>query len=437
MCWWATSTPRTVLGMSATALRIDPARLLIDLRRLREFGAAGSGVVRPALSSVDVLSRHWLAQRMTEAGLIASIDGIGNVIGRTPGVSKALLVGSHTDTQREGGWLDGSLGVIYGLEIARACLESHLFTEIGLDVASWVDEEARFARLLGSRAFCGELRESDLAVLHDREGLSLSDARRDAGFAMRPLAALEPERHRAYLEAHIEQGAVLEAHGKRIGIVTGIVGIRTFRVTFTGEQNHAGTTPMHLRRDAGKALVQFAAELDLLFKSVAGEASVWTIGEIQLHPGAESIIPGRAELLLQIRDVDDGILQRMQHALVQRVAARSDPATVLVQLVESSPPTAPARMDETLQASLRKSAQGLAPSTWMSLPSGAGHDAQIFSSRLPTGMLFIPSIGGISHSFHENTSDDDITLGCQVFADAVSSLLRSSAGVPDTTLIQN
>src|SRR6185437_1457 len=223
---------------------INPDRLLSDLRELRQFGACGNGVVRQSLSSIDIASRRWLVQKLKEAGLEASIDGIGTVFGRSRASGKALLIGSHTDTQPTGGWLDGAMGVIYGLEIARAFGETPQTRDLAVDVASWIDEEGTFAGFIGSRSFCGEPVSEVVARARNREGQPMSDALRAAGIAGHPLAQMEPGRYVAYLEPHIEQGGRLEAAGKRIGVVTSIVGIRELRIAFRGQQNHAGTTPM-------------------------------------------------------------------------------------------------------------------------------------------------------------------------------------------------
>ena len=208
-----------------------------------------------------------------------------------------LLLGSHVETQPHAGWLDGALGVIYGLEVARTLGG-------GIDVAAWADEEGHFGSFIGSRSFCGLLSEAEIDACHDREGTTLRDALAQAGFAGRPRAEVDPARYRGYLEAHIEQGAELEDTGKRIGIVTAIVGSHRFRIVFDGVQNHAGTTRMAVRKDAGVALVKLASAIYQRFPEVAGPRTVWTTGRILLDPGAPSIVPGHAEMLFQFRDTD-------------------------------------------------------------------------------------------------------------------------------------
>jgi N-carbamoyl-L-amino-acid hydrolase len=397
-------------------VRIDGDRLLCDLYALRKIGEYKTGVHRPTYSQEDLQSRHWLAERMGEAGLEPEIDGIGNVIGRTRSPGAKLLLGSHIETQPHAGWLDGALGVIYGLEVAR-CLGG------GIDVAAWADEEGYFGSFIGSRSFCGLLADAEIDACRNREGITLRDALARAGFASRPRARIDPARYHGYLEAHIEQGAELENTGKRVGIVTAIVGSHRFNIVCEGIQNHAGTTPMAIRKDAGVALVNLAAAIHRRFPEVAGRRTVWTIGRILLDPGAPSIVPGRAEMLFQFRDTDPTVLAMLEDEVDALVAeAARGPCSVTV--VERGR-SAPQSMDARFQEALERSAERHAPGLHMRLPSGAGHDAQVLAQRMKSAMLFVPSIGGISHHYTENTDDLDIVLGCQVFADATAEILSA------------
>lgn len=406
------------------APQIDPDRLLSDLRTLRSFGACGTGVVRQAFSDIDMAARRWLAGRMTEAGLETRIDGVGNVVGRSPNSGRALVMGSHTDTQPRGGWLDGALGVIYALEVARALAEDGASAHLPVDIGSWMDEEGSYLGCLGSASFTGTLSDEEIRAATNRNGRSVAEALEEAGLADVAPARLDPDRHRAYLEAHIEQGPVLEAEGKRIGVVTSIVGVRTFILTFSGQQNHAGTTPMALRRDAGDALIVLAARLREAMRALLAERTVFTIGRVALDPGADSIIPGRAEMSLQIRDADEAQLDRMAAAIRRLVAEANEAGPVEVDLAESANGLKGALMDEGLQDHLAAAAERHAPGGWMRMPSGAAHDAQIFARRLPAAMLFVPSIGGISHDFAEDTAEADIVLGCQVLTSAAAAVLQ-------------
>jgi beta-ureidopropionase / N-carbamoyl-L-amino-acid hydrolase len=394
---------------------IDGDRLLRDLYAAREIGKYKTGVHRPTFSPQDVESRHWLVARLTEARLDASIDGIGNVYGRDPTPGRKLLTGSHMETQNHAGWLDGVMGVLYGLETARALGR-------GIDVAAWADEEGHFGSFIGSRSFCGLLTEPEIDACANREtGTSLRDALRQAGFSGRPRQKADTARYRGYLEAHIEQGADLEDHHLRLGIVTAIVGSHRFRIHFKGQQNHAGTTRMSVRKDAGVALVKLVAAIEARFPQIAEPRTVWTTGDIKLDPGAASIVPGAAELVFQFRDTDPAILGALDAALQDLLAdAAKGPCEVSVAYRST---TAPSAMDPGFQSALAVAAQQHAPGLHQAMPSGAGHDAQILSQVLPSAMLFVPSIGGISHHYAENTRDEDIVLGCQVFADAAASIL--------------
>ncbi|HEY1412681.1 MAG TPA: M20/M25/M40 family metallo-hydrolase, partial [Rhodopila sp.] len=309
-------------------------------------------------------------------------------------------------------------GVLYGLETARTLGR-------GIDVASWADEEGHFGSFLGSRSFCGLLTEQEIDTSANREtGTSLRDALRAAGFADRPRQTVEKARYHGYLEAHIEQGADLEDHHLRLGIVTAIVGSRRFRIHFRGQQNHAGTTRMAVRKDAGVALVKFLAAIEARFPAIANPHTVWTTGDIKLDPGAASIVPGGAELVFQFRDTDPVTLDALEATMTELLEdAAKGPCTVSVT---SRSTTAPSAMDPGFQKALQDAAERHAPGLHQPMPSGAGHDAQILSQVLPSAMLFVPSIGGISHHYTENTSDEDIVLGCQVFCDAAASILAGA-----------
>lgn len=405
---------------------INADRLLADLDHLRTFGACGHGVVRPSLSAVDVQSRLWLAQRMRDAGLDARIDGVGNVLGRSSRPGPALLIGSHSDTQPRGGWLDGAMGVIYGLEITRALGEDSATAHLAVDAVAWVDEEGAFLGCLGSRSWCGVLDPADEVAARNADGVTLREAIEAAGLSKVPRERLPADRYIGYLEAHIEQGPYLDEAGFGIGVVTSIVGIRGCVVEFEGEQNHAGTTPMVRRRDAGVALFDFAVKIRERFQAMAGERTVWTIGRVTLEPGAPSIIPGRAQMLLQFRDSNESLLDRMEAAVVALAQEATIAGPVRVSTKRSRRPVAPTYMDNELQRHIADAAEKHSPGRWMHMPSAAGHDAMVISPHLPCAMLFIPSIDGISHDFAEDSRREDIVKGCQVLAEAAESILRDA-----------
>ena len=410
--------------MSTIDVPIDGERLLADLKRLREFGTCGTGVVRTSLTPVDLDSRHWLCHRLAAAGLDARIDGAGNVIGRSRNPGKAVIIGSHSDTQPTGGWLDGAMGVIYGLEVARALSEAPATKDCAVDVASWLDEEGRFYGCIGSLSFVNEAPAHAFDATDDT-GQTLRDALHAAGLDGVEPERLDPDRHIAYLEAHIEQGPYLEEEGNRIGVVTSIVGSRNFIVEFEGEQNHAGTTPMPRRRDAAHAMVEFAHSVYREFPAVAGERSVWTIGEMALEPNAQSIVPGKARINLQFRDQDSAVLECLE-ALARNLLAKANEGPCGATMRARKDHSVPAPMDIDLRDQLERAAERHAPGQWTSMSSAAVHDAQVIARRLPSAMVFVPSINGVSHAFEEDTSEEDIVLGCQVLATATASVLAAS-----------
>ena len=275
---------------------IKPDRLLGDLTKLRTFGSYKTGVHRPTFSPEDIAARAWFAERCTEAGLETTIDGIGNILGKSRASGAKVLSGSHLESQNHAGWLDGALGCVYALEAARALQEAG--GDAGVDVVVFADEEGHFGSFLGSKSFTGLLTDDDIANARNKhDGTPLRDALAKAGYAGRPRLTIEPQRYKAFFEAHIEQGDTLESEKLRIGVVTAIVAIWQYGFTVTGEQNHAGTTSMTRRRDAGLALVRLLSAIDKRFPEICGPRTVWTTGRITLDPGSHSIIPGRAESL--------------------------------------------------------------------------------------------------------------------------------------------
>ena len=386
---------------------IDTQAFLSDLHELREIGQFRTGVHRPTFSPQDIRSRHWLVDKLTACGLQASIDGIGNVYGRHPGPGPHLLVGSHIESQNEAGWLDGALGVVAGVALARAGLP--------VDVCAFADEEGHFdGGFLGSRSIIGELTDQEIDRSHSRnDGTPLRDALSAAGLGDRPRMQLEPGRHKGFFEMHIEQGTQLETAGLRIGVVTGIVAIWQFRITVRGQQDHAGGTTMAERKDAGLTAVRMLTMIDAEFPRVAGPRSVWTTGRILLNPGAPNIIPGTAEILFQFRDVSVAVLERMEAALnmVVQETNRRERCSVIVEAMSKA---IPALCDPAMMQTLTDAAEQHAPGAWQQMPSGAGHDAQNIARHMPAAMLFVPSIGGISHHWAEDTKDEDLALGITV-----------------------
>jgi beta-ureidopropionase / N-carbamoyl-L-amino-acid hydrolase len=399
-------------------IAINGKRLLADLRELAQIGAYKTGVERIALSAADIEARRWLVGKLAAAGLQASMDRIGNVRGRDPRAKRAILIGSHTDTVPRGGWLDGALGVGYALEIARSAIAANEPHAVGVDVISFQDEEGTYLPFLGSRSYFGDLDDVEVAAARSKDGASLAAALATIANEAPPLR-FDAGREVCYLEPHIEQGPRMEAGGNRIAVVTGLVGIRRFRLRSHGAANHAGTTPMAMRKDAGAALIALAAALGADMRALAGPETVWNIGNMVFQPGAANVVPGEGEMLFEFRDLDGAVMDCLQERFLARVAeANRGPVKIEVESTANLAPT-PLAQDIGAAIAAAAIARGETP---VALPSGAGHDAMVVARHMPAAMMFIPSIGGISHDITENTSDADIVFGCEVLADAVSRL---------------
>ncbi|MCC5968546.1 MAG: hydantoinase/carbamoylase family amidase [Pararhodobacter sp.] len=394
---------------------LNPDRFLADLHALRGIGASGvgKGVIRPAYSDADIAGRRWLMARMAAAGLRVQVDPVGSVFGLgDPG----LLLGSHTDSQPQGGWLDGALGVIAGLEIARAAREAG---RNDLSVVSFQDEEGRFGVTTGSAIWGGNLTLDKADSLTDHTGTTLADAR--ARMADLAGAFVEPAQFSGFIEMHIEQGPWLDQAGENVGVVRDIVGIRDMRVTLRGQQNHAGTTPMHLRRDAFQGLAGFNTLLNDRLRNVVTPSTVWTIGHVSVSPNASSIVPGTVSFSMQWRDGDSDRLNRME-AIIRE--ALSETATARGLTLETGPLLGlePVAMDTRLRSALESAAEAHAPGKWRTMSSGALHDATNVARLMPVAMVFAPSIDGISHDFAEDTAEEDLCTALKIMAAAVDAL---------------
>ncbi|HEY9021016.1 MAG TPA: hydantoinase/carbamoylase family amidase [Paracoccaceae bacterium] len=400
-------------------MQVNGERFLKDLHDLRQFGASGigKGVVRPAYSAADIAAREWLAGRMRDAGLEPRFDAVGNLFGLAPG--RSLLMGSHSDSQPEGGWLDGALGVVMALEIARATQEAG---GPPVSVANFQDEEGRFGVTTGSAIWAGQLPLARADTLTDSAGVTFAAAR--AAMAHLTGEPIDPKRFTGFVECHIEQGPWLHESGQAVGVVTDIVGIRDMTITMEGEQNHAGTTPMHRRRDAFQALSAFNAALNDRLRNIVTPQSVWTIGHVSLHPGAHSIVPGRVEFSMQWRDGDTARLKRMEDVIrdtVAEIAAAHGMSLSFSDMLGLEP----VAMDPSFRAALGKSAESHVPGRWREMQSGALHDATNVAALMPAAMMFVPSINGISHAFAEDTAEDDLLTGLHVMAAALPDLAKT------------
>ncbi len=395
-------------------LRIDPDRLLARLDALAEIGAIpGGGCCRLALSDEDRQGRDRVVGWMRDLGLEVTIDRIGNIFGLRPGTEEgpAVICGSHIDTVRTGGRYDGNLGVLAGLEVVRTLNEVGIVTRRPLAVAVFTNEEgARFAPdMLGSLAFVGGLDLETALATAAIDGAMLGDELARINYAGEaPLGALRPH---AYVELHIEQGPVLDAEGLTIGAVEDLQGISWQEVTITGQSNHAGTTPMRLRHDAGFAAAAIASFVRGLATEMGG-AQVGTVGAITLHPNLINVIAARAQLTVDLRNTDEAKLQEAERrlaAFLSDLAEREGVGIETRRLARFEP----VKFDQGVVATIEETAATLGYSQ-RRMTSGAGHDAQMLARICPTAMIFTPSVKGLSHNPAEYTAPADLAAGANV-----------------------
>jgi len=402
-------------GTSAT---LDGARLNRQLKELSVFGAnPHGGVSRTAFSDADRAGRAWVMERMRAAGLDVSVDLAGNIFGRRSGTDarlKPIVFGSHIDSVPDGGNYDGTVGVLASVEVAQSFAEQRVRTRHALEVVVWMNEEGG---LYGSRAVGGQLTEADLANVA-WSGKTIRDGIAFLGGTPERVRDVrrQPGSIAAYLELHIEQSGTLERDAINIGIVEGIVGIRQWNVLVTGMQNHAGTTPMDQRRDALLAAARFADMVNRVVRAEPGR-QVGTVGRMQAFPGAPNVIAGRVETTLELRDLDAAKTKRLFDAIsaeTLRIGEQTGTTFEFAPRHESDPAPSDPRVREIIADASRELNYSA-----RAMPSGAGHDAQSMAVLGPMGMIFIPSIGGISHSPKEFSTEEDIVRGARVLMGAV------------------
>jgi len=395
---------------------VNSDRFKVDFDTLAQIGSTGDGGVnRPALSEAHLEARRWWVARAAEAGLETRVDGAGNhsaILRSSDPNARTLLLGSHTDSVPSGGRFDGALGVIAALEALRTIRDSGITLPMHLEAIDFTDEEGTLVGLTGSGALAGQLTAQSFENPRGgRVAWEASLARAGLTEAGILSARRDPRLLAGYLELHIEQGPRLFTAGVDIGVVSGIVGIESYRVTFRGEANHAGTTPMDARRDASLGASAFIlAARDLVMKSFAG--CVVNAGQMALKPGAFNIIPGVAELSLEFRAPEPEQLAQLETALLH-LAGRVASQYGLTLTAEPAGMCVPAPMSGRAQWAITAAAESLGLSH-ATMPSGAGHDAMMLAPLTDAGMLFVPSRGGISHSPLEFTEWRDCVNGANV-----------------------
>lgn len=394
------------------APRIDIERLLHRVRALGEVGGLpGGGVCRLALTDDDRRGRDLVRGWMEALGLTISVDPIGNVVGVWAGTEAGppVMTGSHIDTVRTGGLYDGNLGVLAGLEVIETLQRAGIRPRRALAVAFFTNEEgARFAPdMLGSLYFVGDLPLEEARVTVSIDGKRLGDELDAIGYA----GTAPPMPVHAFVELHVEQGPVLEEEGVTIGVVESVQGISWTEFTVTGVSNHAGTTPLRLRHDAGFVAGSVVAFVRQLARELGGD-QIATVGSLRLHPDLVNVIPNRAVFTVDLRNTDEAVLQEAEARLHAYVSALAEQEGVTVAH-RSLARFEPVRFDPTVVDRVEAAARGLGLST-RRMPSGAGHDAQMLARICPAAMIFVPSVRGISHNVKEHTEPRDLEAGANV-----------------------
>lgn len=410
------------------SLRINAERLRSDIDALSTIGRDVHGVLfRPAFSPQYEKARSWLRSRLSEAGIENYDDAAGNVIGRVGGKRlPCVMSGSHIDTVPDGGILDGAYGTLAAVEVARILKESEIKLPCAFECVTFVDEEGHYFDALGSKALCGTVKPSEIHNAHNAHGELLSTAMQAAGFDPDKvvLAKREAREISSYVELHIEQGPVLEALQIPLGNVGAIVGTNNLWVTFTGEPNHSGTTPMNLRRDAFSGAAEFCtrAREYVLNNGTPGQVRI-TYGIVQLQPGSHNIVPAKVRLFQEIREVADDIKQQLAEETVQ-LACNIAKKYLLKVDFESVPEANAAPMSKRVRKAIADVAADL-KFPIHDMPSGALHDAQNLAQITDSGMIFVPSKGGRSHRADEDTEWRHLELGANVLLQTVLRLIHN------------
>ena len=406
--------------------QVNIERIEEDIAAISRFGfnEDDRGVYRQGFSEADMAVRQWLRDRFEELGMIHRMDGAGNVIGRFgPADKPAVIVGSHLDSVPAGGMFDGVLGVVAGLECVRTIKESGIEPYFPIEVIGTSEEEGRFGGMLGAQAMTGRVTRDWLSSAKDEQGYPLKDAMAAAGLDCYDAlhAYRRPEEIRAFLEVHVEQGPVLDMEKTTIGIVEGISGVFKWNVRLIGKAGHAGTAPMNMRSDALTGMVDFAHEIPRIIEEEGSDKSRITIGYVALKPGFPHTVPGEVDFTIVGRDLDEAIMRELSDACRRVLSAIARRHKLKFEYEEMSW-LKPAYCDTDLLALIERKAKAREYS-YKIMPSGAGHDVQFFCEHTKAGLIFVPSVNGISHAPDEWTHWSDCERGCQLLLDCVMELV--------------
>jgi N-carbamoyl-L-amino-acid hydrolase len=411
--------------VDAPKVKLDRIKnTLIELSHIG-YNEDDKGIYRIGFTAADMRGRRWFMNLLEKEGFDARMDGAGNVFGRYGPTGKpTVTMGSHLDSVPAGGMFDGALGVIAGLEVLRVCKEQEIELEYPVEVVGTSEEEGRYGGMLGAQALSGQLTPEQLMTAHDADGNRLANAMEAAGFD--PMGALDarraPESMRAFIELHVEQGPVLERLRKSIGVVDSIAGVFKWIIHLKGKADHAGTSPMNMRSDAFMGLADFAHEIPRIIDENGTDRSRLTVGKAELKPGNPHTIPGEVVFTLVGRDSSDETMRELGDACRRTLSALARRHKLMFEYEQVSWLEPMACSDEIIELLERLAQEG--ELSYERMPSGAGHDAQFMTNITPAGMIFVPSVGGVSHAPDEWTHWSDVELGSNLLLKAALELAR-------------
>jgi len=413
---------------------VNEKRLQKDFENIAQFGALeNGGVTRLAFSEEDLKAREYLKKAMEAAGLKVSIDAFGNMRGRREGQLDLppVMIGSHLDTVPNGGHYDGVVGVLGALEAIRVLNDQNIITKRPIELINFSCEESSRFRVgtLGSKVIVGKFTQDKLKKTVDKDGINLYEALELAGYKPEEFAKAQLKKGDiyAFIEMHIEQGLVLESENYQVGIVTAIAAPTRFKVIIEGRADHSGNTPMYMRKDALAGASELILGVERIAKSEAGEKTVGTVGFVYVEPGAMNVVPGKVELGIDIRDInsdDKKLAVNKVAALINEIKEKR----VLKISYEILSDEEPVILADRIINSMQKEAEK-AGIVYKKMPSGAGHDAMNMTQITDVGMIFIPSVNGISHNIAEYSHLKDIVKGTELLLNTTVKLAQEGGGI--------